>query len=224
MASSGQSVPLFKIQDIEIYSGDPLKWQSFWDSFCHAVQEVAYLNKCPKFTYLKGFLSRAARKAIEGWSTTNLNYDAAILHLQNRFGAAESQKQALWARLLKLGKVKSEYSAAMRSLLDMKPAEDRVKAREQVALLSQLEGHSSRPTTFNTSTTVLSTNPEHSRQLNSPSYRIPNSCIFCGQSHSIWTCNEPYAIRRTTISSKRLCFNCFYHYLFYYSTSWSSNE
>ena len=111
-------VPLKRLQDIDVYYGDPLKWQSFWDSFYHSVDKFDQVSKCQKMTYLRKFLSGEAARAIEGWSTTDANYDSAIAHLKKRFGVAEDRKQALWAQLISLEKVKSENTPAMRRLLD----------------------------------------------------------------------------------------------------------
>ncbi|KAG1656302.1 Tubby [Nymphon striatum] len=117
-STTSYHIPMHKIQDLEVFSGDPLTWQPFWDGFNQAVHAVQSIPEVNKFTYLRRFLKGEAARAIEGWATTEANYVAAISYLKKRFGDPEDQKQALWSRLLNLEPVKTFNVPAMRTLLD----------------------------------------------------------------------------------------------------------
>ena len=85
-ASSGSAerVKLPKI-DLEKFSGDPKKWQQWWDCF-ESVIHTNDLSNVDKFNYLRSLLTGDALNAISGMSSTNENYDSAIQILTERFG------------------------------------------------------------------------------------------------------------------------------------------
>ena len=80
------------------FSGDPLTWQSFWDSFDAAVNSNTALDGIQKFNYLRFQLHGDAARAIAGLPLTNVNYEHAIALLTDRFGQpnkiADAHKQA----------------------------------------------------------------------------------------------------------------------------------
>jgi hypothetical protein len=81
-----QGNTMSKLQDFPPFDGDCLKWPTFWDSFQHAVDKADNLSKCK---------NGKAQTDIEGWASSDANYDAAKKYLMERFGNEEDQKQAL---------------------------------------------------------------------------------------------------------------------------------
>ena len=72
--------------NLPIFSGNPLHWQSFWDSFDAAVHRNPSLSGIQKFNYLKAQLRDKALHSIMGFQLTNSNYEQAITLLTDRFG------------------------------------------------------------------------------------------------------------------------------------------
>ena len=68
------------------FSGDPLTWQTFWDSFYAAIHANTTLSGIQKFNYLKAQLQADAARAIDGLPLSELNYTHSIALLQSRFG------------------------------------------------------------------------------------------------------------------------------------------
>ena len=68
------------------FSGDPLTWQTFWDSFYAAIHANTTLSGIQKFNYLKAQLQGDAARAIDGLPLSELNYTHSIAFLQSRFG------------------------------------------------------------------------------------------------------------------------------------------
>ena len=65
------------------FSGDPLTWQTFWDSFYAAIHSNYSISGIQKFTYFKAQLQGDAAKTIDGLPQ---NYQPTIELLQDRFG------------------------------------------------------------------------------------------------------------------------------------------
>ena len=86
-ASSSQSLNsrLPKLT-LPVFSGDPLHWQTFWDSFSAAVHMNPALGCIQKFNYLKAQLQGDAARAIAGLPLTERNYQHSIELLEERFG------------------------------------------------------------------------------------------------------------------------------------------
>ena len=68
------------------FSGDPLDWQSFWDTFAASVHSNTSLSGVQKFQYLRGQLTGAAARCIAGLTATNQHYTHAVELLRQRFG------------------------------------------------------------------------------------------------------------------------------------------
>ena len=68
------------------FSGDPLDWKSFKETFEAAVYSSDSISNIEKFTYLKTYLDKSALQAIEGFPLTNANYAAAWQLLDERYG------------------------------------------------------------------------------------------------------------------------------------------
>ena len=67
------------------FAGDTTQWHALWDSFSAAVHGNVEVSKVDKFNYLRSFHNGAAASAIEGFSLTKDNYDAAVNLLKDRF-------------------------------------------------------------------------------------------------------------------------------------------
>ena len=71
---------------IKNFSGDPIQWQQFYDTFDAVVNKNESISKVEKFTYLKGYLSGDAEKCLEGLQLTNENFEHALSLLRERYG------------------------------------------------------------------------------------------------------------------------------------------
>jgi len=68
------------------FNGNPLKWQTFWDSFTAAVDRNQGLSQVQKFSYLRAQLEGDAARAISGLPLTDDNYEHSVTLLKERFG------------------------------------------------------------------------------------------------------------------------------------------
>ena len=64
---------------VPIFGGDPLKWQTFWDSFDSAVHSNNVLTNVQKLNYLRTHLEGEAARAIAGFPLTSVNYVPSVL-------------------------------------------------------------------------------------------------------------------------------------------------
>ena len=71
---------------IKTFHGDPLEWQTFWDSFSATIHENDELSNIQKMSYLNGILKDDAARAIAGLPMTSDNYIKATELLKERFG------------------------------------------------------------------------------------------------------------------------------------------
>ena len=109
------------------FSGDPLAWQTFWDSFEAAVDSNPALSSLQKFNYLKAQLQADAAGAIAGLPLTEANYVQSIALLKERFG----QPQRL-------------ISAHIRAFLDLSaPSNDLSRLRLFYVVENHIRGLSS---------------------------------------------------------------------------------
>ena len=60
------AVKLPKLQ-LKEFSGDPLEWRSFWDSFEASVHLSTKISDVDKMNYLKGFLRGDASRAMKDY-------------------------------------------------------------------------------------------------------------------------------------------------------------
>ena len=81
----GAKVKLPKIS-LPRFSGNPVKWSSFWDSYQSAVHFNPDLSNVDKFNYLRSLLDGAAFDAIAGLTLSSANYQQAIEIIRKRFG------------------------------------------------------------------------------------------------------------------------------------------
>ena len=72
--------------ELPMFSGNPLSWRSFWDSFDAAVNTKPTLSLIHKFNYLKVQLQGDAAQAIADLLLTEMNYAQSITLLKQHFG------------------------------------------------------------------------------------------------------------------------------------------
>ena len=84
------------------FSGDPLSWQSFWDSFDAAVNSNSTLSPIQKFNYLKAQLQGDTARAISGLPLTDLNYAQSLTLLKQHFGQPDKLINAHTHALIEL--------------------------------------------------------------------------------------------------------------------------
>ena len=84
------------------FSGDPLTWQTFWDSFHAAIHANTSLSGIQKFNYLKAQLQGDAARAVDGLPLSEMNYTHSIALLQNRFGQPHNLVNAHMKALLNM--------------------------------------------------------------------------------------------------------------------------
>jgi hypothetical protein len=72
--------------ELQRFSGDPGRYQEWWDSYESMVHLNQDLAEIDKFNYLKSSVTGSAKAAILGMSTTTANYKNAIDIIQDRFG------------------------------------------------------------------------------------------------------------------------------------------
>lgn len=107
VSSSSQPTVKSKLPKLILkrFSGDPTQWHAFWDSFSAAVHENEGVSKVDKFNYLRSLLDGVAASAIEGFSLTKENYDAAVELLKDRFANTHIVVSSHMDALLKLNAV-----------------------------------------------------------------------------------------------------------------------
>ena len=84
------------------FSGDPLTWQTFWDSFYAAIHANTSISGIQKFNYLKAQLQGDVARAIDGLPLSESNYIHSIALLQNRFGQPHKLVNAHMKALLNM--------------------------------------------------------------------------------------------------------------------------
>ena len=71
---------------IKCFNGNPIEFQSFFDSFQAAIHENNSLKNITKYNYLRTFLRGPTLTSISGLSLTSENYNQAIEILKKRYG------------------------------------------------------------------------------------------------------------------------------------------
>ena len=87
---------------LPMFSGDPLTWQTFWESFYVSIHVNRNLSGIQKFTYLKAQLEGDAARAIKGLPLTGPNNDQAISLLHDRYAQPHKLVSAHMKALLEM--------------------------------------------------------------------------------------------------------------------------
>ena len=109
--SSGSGVHLTgktKLPKLELqkFSGDPLKWQEFWDQFKTSIHSNETISEVERFSYLKRYLDGSALSTVSGLTLTTANYEEAVKLLEERYGNTQVQITAHMESLLKIKRVR----------------------------------------------------------------------------------------------------------------------
>ena len=75
--------------ELKKFSGNPIYWHPFWESFESAIDKNTSLNDVDKFQYLKSLLEGSAAQTISGLALTSSNYSHAVELLTKRFGSKQ---------------------------------------------------------------------------------------------------------------------------------------
>ena len=100
------------------FRGDVTIWRSFWDSFNSAVHVNPGLSKIDKFNYLNSLLEGNAKRAIQGLTLSDANYDSAIEILQQRFGRQQQIISAHMEEILKIPPSHNDSPSSLRLVYD----------------------------------------------------------------------------------------------------------
>ena len=96
---------------LPIFTGDPLSWQTFWDSFSAAVDTSPTLGAIQKFSYLRAQLQEDAARTIAGLHLTETNYSHSVSLLKERFGQPNKIQNTHMQALLELPGPTNELSS-----------------------------------------------------------------------------------------------------------------
>ncbi|XP_060575739.1 uncharacterized protein LOC132733143 [Ruditapes philippinarum] len=110
------SVKLPKL-DLISFSGDKMKWASFWDAFECTIHNNDKLSCIDKFNYLMTKLYGEARRAVSGLSLSNENYTLAIGILKERFGDEQEAIDLHYHKLMKIPPIDNTHEN-LRMFLD----------------------------------------------------------------------------------------------------------
>ena len=103
---------------LPIFGGDPLKWQTFWDSFDSAVHSNNVLTNVQKLNYLRAHLEGEATRVIAGFPLTSVNYHQSLDVLRNRFGDQQKIINAHMHALMNLPNANNNITS-LRTLCDV---------------------------------------------------------------------------------------------------------
>jgi len=102
------------------FNGNPLKWQTFCDSFNAADDSNQCLSQVQKFSYLCAQLEGDAARAISDLPLTDDNYVHSVTLLRERFGQQykliDTHQEATPAPSSSLMSLQSFYDTILRSL------------------------------------------------------------------------------------------------------------
>ena len=94
--------------ELEIFKGDALAWQGFWDQFQSAIHDNEEISDIDRFNYLKRYLGGLALESVSGLTLSSANYKEAIAILKERFGNPQILISAHMDALIKVEKVNSK--------------------------------------------------------------------------------------------------------------------
>ena len=86
LVGTSQNVSRLPKLTLPTFGGNPLKWQTFWDSFDSAVHSNNLLTNVQRLNYLRAHLEGEAARAVAGFPLTSVNYQQSLDVLRDRFG------------------------------------------------------------------------------------------------------------------------------------------
>ena len=123
-ASSQFAISCLPKLTLPTFSGDPLAWQMFWDSFNTAIHANPSLSGVQKFNYLKAQLQSDAERTIAGLPLTELNYQHSIALLAECFGQPHKLVSAHTQALLEMPNPTSNL-ASLQAFYDLSESHTR---------------------------------------------------------------------------------------------------
>ena len=99
------------------FSGNPVEWLSFWDSFQASVDKNSDISGVDKMNYLSGLLKGEAARVIKGLPLSESNYQRAVDLLKERFRQKQALINAHMDALLKIPSATNDVKI-LRSLYD----------------------------------------------------------------------------------------------------------
>ena len=120
ISGSNQTTLQAKLPKITLpkFNGEITNWISFWDSFNSAVHANTSLSRVSKFNYLNSLLEGVAKRAVQGLTLSDANYDAAVEILEQRFGKPQQIISAHMDEILKIPQCTSDRPASLRLVYD----------------------------------------------------------------------------------------------------------
>jgi hypothetical protein len=149
-AAGSKQTSAVKTPKLELtkFSGDPLRWEEFWDDFTCSVDARADLSTIDKFKILKQSLEGEALSVVNGYYLTQNNYSEVKAALKDRFGDPQVAIFAHFEALLDLKQashdleqliaIRDKCEAHIRSLCALGLSEDTFGLVFAPILLSKL--------------------------------------------------------------------------------------
>ena len=93
-----------RLPDVSIkpFYGNLEEWPTFWDLYASSIHDREDVTEIDKFAFLRSLLRGDAERTIRGFKTTASNYEAAVAALKRRFGDAETIKNVLIEKLIRI--------------------------------------------------------------------------------------------------------------------------
>ena len=104
------------------FSGDVLKWQTFYESFTTVIHNKPNISNVQKLDYLVGYLEEQAKKrveTVERFNITNKNYQKPLDLLGERFDNTQVIITSHMSELLKVKYVKSNNLQQLHDTLEV---------------------------------------------------------------------------------------------------------
>eukprot|EP00794_Sanderia_malayensis_P019331 gene19331-21255_t len=113
------NIPNLPKLELPKYSGDPKRWNEWWDVFAWAIHENGSLTPVFKLRHLKTLLEGPAAATLSGLTLTSVSYSEAIELLKSRYGQTQVVINAHMEALLKMNHVPSmKDTKSLRKLYD----------------------------------------------------------------------------------------------------------
>ena len=119
-SQSNQAMLQAKLPKITLpkFNGEITNWISSWDSFHSAIHANTSLSRVTKFNYLNSLLKGVVKRAVQGLTLSNANYDTAVEILQQRCGKPQQIISAHMDKILKIPQCTSDRQASLRLVYD----------------------------------------------------------------------------------------------------------
>ena len=93
------------------FSGDPLEWNQFRETYEAAIHQNTRISNVQKFSDLINYLDGSAKQAVASFRVTNEGYEEAFTLLKNRYGNPQLIISSHMNQLIKLDRVKGNVRA-----------------------------------------------------------------------------------------------------------------